>query len=178
MSTIQRVNFEPISDILQVHRRDFPLNDGTLADPSNAAALIDGEWVTLNTSRKLVRAADIAAPGNYSTKRSFPVFAEKGRYDVQAIADRKCPILWMGFYECDTRVYDAAAVVHSGLAISAVPDPMLMPLKVASITIGTKIYSGLVGHGGIGTDNDPIIGYLTALPTASNGYKLRFQMGF
>jgi len=174
MTTIQRVNFEPLSDILQVHRRDYPLADKTLADPSNADALIDGEWVTLNASRQLVRAASKAAANNEAAVRSFPLFAEKGRYDVQAMADRKMPILFMGQYECDTRVYDAAATPGAGVVI----DTMLMPLKVASIDIGGTIYLGLVGHGGIGTDTSPIVGYVTGLPGSSNGYKLRFIMGF
>jgi hypothetical protein len=174
MTTIQRVNFEPLSDILQVHRRDYPLADKTLADPSNADALIDGEWLTLNTSKQLVRAASKAAAGNAATARSFPLFAEKGRYDTQAMADRKMPVLFMGQYECDTRVYDAAATVGNGVAITA----MLQPLKVASVDIGGTVYLGLVGHGGIGTDTDPIVGYVTGLPAASNGYKLRFIMGF
>jgi hypothetical protein len=77
----------------------------------------------------------------------------------------------MGEYEADTRIFDATATVHTnGVAITAVGQP----LKVASITIGTRVYVGLVGHGAIGgADVDPIVGRVTRLP-ANNGGKLRF----
>lgn len=172
MSTIQKVNFEPISDILPVQRRDFPLADPTLANPINAVALIDGEWLTLNTSYQLLRASTIGSVGNAASLLSFPLFAERGRYDVQAIAGTKMPVLFRGEYEFDTRVFDAAAVVGSGAIISTI----LQPLKVATITIGSRNYSGLVGHGGA-ADTQPIRGYVTRLPS-SNGGKLRFISGW
>ena len=171
MSTVGRINFEPVSDILQVHRRDFPLADPTLADPTNAVALIDGEWMVLNSSYQIARAAAIATPGTAATLRSFPVFAEQGRYDVQAIADRKTVVLYLGEYEFDTRVFDAAATVGGGAPITTV----LQTLKVATVTIGTRNFIGLVGHGGA-SDTDPIQGYVTRLP-ADNGGKLRFISG-
>ena len=52
MSTVQRVNFEPVSDLNPITRRDFPLADPTLADPSNAVCLVDGEWMTLDATSK------------------------------------------------------------------------------------------------------------------------------
>jgi hypothetical protein len=39
MSTIQRVNFEPISDLLKTQIRDYALADKTIADPLNASPL-------------------------------------------------------------------------------------------------------------------------------------------
>lgn len=173
MSTVQRINFEPVSDVLPLTRRDFPLADPTLADPTNTATgTVDGEWMTLNSSYQLVRGASIAAAGNQATVRCFPLWAERGRYDVQAIASRKMPVLYLGFYEFDTRIFDAAAVVHAGAAITTV----MQPLKVASITIGTRVYCGLVGSAGA-ADTDPIVGYVTRLP-ANNGGKLRFIAGY
>ena len=172
MSSVQRVNLEPTTDVLPIHRRDFPLADPSLAAPLNAAALVDGEWMTLNNSYQLVRASNVGTPGNAATKRSFPLFAERGRYDVQAIGSRKMPILYLGVYEVDTRIFDADAVVGSGAAITFV----MQPVKVATITIGSRNYSGLVGHGGA-ADNDPIVGYVTRLP-ASNDQKLRIIQGW
>ncbi len=171
MSTVQRINFEPTSDILPVQRRDFMLADATLADPTNSVALVDGEWMTLNGSYQVARAAAIGTPGTAATVRSFPVFAERGRYDVQAMAERKIPLLFMGFYEADIRIFDASAVVGSGAAITTA----MQPLKVATITIGSRNYVGLVGHGG-SADTHPIVGYVTRLP-AANGGKLRFMSG-
>lgn len=176
MSTVQKVNFENVSDILPVQRRDFPLADPTLAQPLNAVALVDGEWMAINTSYQLARAADIATlgtagAGGRATVRSFPLWAERGRYDVQAIAGTKMPILFRGEYEFDTRIFDAAAVVSGGLAITTV----MQPLKVATIAIGGRNYCGLVGSQT--SDTAPVVGYVTRLP-ASNGGKLRFISGW
>lgn len=177
MSTVQKINFEPVSDILPVQRRDFALSDKTLADPLNAVALVDGEWMTINSSYQLVRAADITVLGTAgaqgrATVKSFPLWAERGRYDVRAMADVKMPILWRGDYEFDTRIFDAAATVASGAPIASI----MQPLKVATILIGTRNYVGLVGHGG-SADAAPVIGFVTRLP-ASNGLKLRFINGY
>lgn len=176
MSTVQKINFEPVSDILPVQRRDFALADKTLADPLNAVALVDGEWMTLNTSYQAVRGADITVLGTggaagRATVKSFPLFAERGRYDVRAMADVKMPLLWMGSYEFDTRIFDATAVVAGGLAITTV----MQPLKVATIAIGTRNYVGLVGTQA--SDTAPHVGYVTRLP-ANNGGKLRFMAGW
>jgi hypothetical protein len=172
MSTIQRVNFEPVTDVLPLNRRDFPLADPTLADPLNALVLVDGEWMTLDSSYRLIRAASAAGAGNAATLRSFPLWAERGRYDVQATSGRKMPVIWLGESEWDTRVFDASATVGSGAAITFV----MQPLKVASITIGSRVYVGLVGHGGA-SDANPVVGYVTRLP-AANGGKLRFRSGY
>lgn len=176
MSTVQKVNFEPVSDILPVQRRDFPLADPTLAQPLNSLALVDGEWMTLNSNYKILRAADVTVLGTAgaagrATVKSFPLWAERGRYDVQAIAGTKMPVLFMGHYEFDTRIFDATAVVGSGAAVTTV----MQALKVATIALGGRNYCGLVGHGG-SADTAPVIGYVTRLP-ASNGGKLRFISG-
>jgi len=180
MATLQKINFTPVSDILPVQRRDFPLADPTLAQPLNASALVDGEWMTLNAASKLVRATNIATtgavlPAGVTTPTGIlvPLFAERGRYDVQALSQTKMPVLWCGDYEFDTRIFDAAAVVSGGAAISYVGQP----LKVATITFGGRSFSGLVGAGPLGgADVAPIVGYVTRLP-ASNGGQLRFKSG-
>lgn len=168
MSTVEKINFEPVSDILATQRRDFALNDPALANPLNAVALVDGEWLILNATYKLVRATNIAAAGDPALQTSYLLFAERGRYDVQALAQRKMPIIFMGDYAGDTRIFDAAAVVGGGAAISFAGQP----LKVATITIGGRNYTGLVGHGGA-ADPHPIVGRVTRLP-AANGGKLQF----
>lgn len=180
MSTLMKINFTPVSDILPVQRRDFPLADPTLAQPLNAVCLVDGEWLTLNSSYQIIRATDITSVGAYQPSgasfppRSFPLFAERGRYDVQALSSAKMPVLWRGDYEFDTRIFDASAVVHSGAAITA---PM-QPLKVATVSFGGRNFTGLVGHGALsGGDTDPIVGYVTRLP-ANNGGQLRFISGW
>lgn len=167
MATVQQVNFEPVSDILAVTRRDFGLADRNLADPLNAVALVDGEWLVIDSTYKLVRSTTIASVGNEATQRSYPLFAERGRSDVRGLAQTKMPILFMGDYEFDTRIFNAAVAVGSGAAITVVGQA----LKVATITIGSRNYSGLVGVGA--SDTSPIVGRVTRLP-ASNAGKLRF----
>lgn len=170
MSTVQKINFEPVTDVLPITRRDFTLADTTLLDPSTATPLVDGEWVTIDSSYKLIRASTIGSVGNANTSAlARPYWMEKGRTDAQAMKKGVC--LWMGDWEADTRIFDASAVVGSGAAITTVGQPV----KVATITIGTRNYTGLVGHGGSG-DSQPIVGYVTRL-AASNGGKLRVMSG-
>jgi hypothetical protein len=178
MSTVMKINFEPVTDILLTHRKDVKLADTTLANPMNAVALTDGEWVTFSsataTINKVVRASSITTLSDPATTISFPVFAERGRYDVQSIG--KVPIIFMGQYEFDTRIFDATTVVASGAAMST----LLQPVKVATISAsvygaGTRYFTGLVGASY--NDNAPIVGYITRIP-ANNGGKLRFLSGW
>lgn len=171
MSTVTRVNFEPVRDVLPIQRADFTLADPDLANPLNAVALVDGEWMKLDANYKIVRATTIGTVGNEAAARSYPLWAERGRTDVQALGERKMPVLWLGNWEFNTRIYDASAVVGAGAAITAVDQP----LKVVTITIGGRNYTGLVGHGGSG-DSALVVGYVTRLP-AANGGRLRLRGG-
>ena len=175
MSTLQKINFTPVTSILDVNRRDLPIADPTLVNPLNSIVLCDGEWVTINSNYQLVRGtADVAAPAaGYATVRCFPVFVERGRYDVQSMSQHKVTFLFGGFYEFDTRIFDASLTTHSGAAITTV----MQPLKVATVVFSGRGYTGLIGHGGVGSDTDPIVGYVTRLPS-SNGGQLRFMTGY
>lgn len=180
MSTVQKINFEPISDVIPVVRRDFTLANRTLIDPFNANVLIDGEWLTLNNSGQLVRATDIGTAGvkslnGASRVRSFPLFSERGRTDVQALG--KPTVFFGGWFEADTRIFDAAAKPGGGAleqypAISYVGQP----LQVATIVVGTRSLSGLVGAdvNEFTADIPFVVGWVTRLP-ANNGGKLRFR---
>lgn len=172
--TILRENFRPVGDVLPVVRRDFPLADKQLANPENPLSLYDGEWMTLDSSYKLVRAADVATPDAEPAAGAlcFPLWAENGRFDIQAMADRKPPLLWMGNWEFETRVFDPAATAGAGAAITA----LWQAVKVATVTIGTRNFVGLVGHGG-GGDSALIVGYVTKLSTDNGGW-LRVRGGF
>jgi len=172
MSTVQIINFTPVSDILPIQRRDFPLADPTLANPLNAVALVDGEWMTLNSSYQAIRASDVTSTSAYASLRCFPLFAERGRYDVQAMSLHKTPLLYRGDYEFDTRIF-ALASTQGGAAISTI----LQPLTVGTFTIGSRNYVGLIGHDGTSTNLKPIVGYVTKLPT-TNGGQLRFISGW
>lgn len=178
MAIVQKVNFEPVSDINMVVRRDFQLADPTLADPLNSVALVDGEWMTLDSTGKLVRATDLTTEGNgVTTPLAFPLFAERGRTDIQALAERRMPVLFMGPYEFDTRIFKATAINTGsvGATQSIAITSILQPLKIVTVELGGRKYSGLGGADAAG--NDPIVGYVTRLPSA-NGGKLRFISGW
>ena len=168
-STVQKVNFEPVSDVMAVQRRDFELADKTLADPSNAVCLVDGEWCTLDTNYKLIRACDVTNSSAKAAVKSFPVFTLRGSSDRVGMSRKATDIVFRGEYEFDTRIYDAAA---GASPIATV----LQGLKAATIVVGSRNYVGLIGHGG-SSDTDPVVGYVTRLP-ASNGGKLRFISGY
>jgi len=173
-----RMNFEPVSDLLKNQTRDFPMADRTLVRPSSALRVYDGEWLRLDDTNKLVRAVDIAGVVGVDTAvyRSYPLFAEPGRYDIQALSGSKVPLIWLGEWEFETRIFDATLIVGTGLAIAHVGQA----LKVALIQpggVGTRLYSGLVGHGWPAqADTDPIVGYVTRLPGTTG--KLRLRSGF
>ncbi len=84
MSTIERVNFEPFSDILATQRRDYSLADAALANPLNAVALTDGEWMVIDDNYQIVRASDVGSLGDLAGQTSYVLFAERGRSDVRA----------------------------------------------------------------------------------------------
>lgn len=180
MSTVTRVNFTPVRDALPVHRANFPLADPTIADPLNAVALVDGEWMVVDANYQLARATDVATVGDLAVpgSQAYPHWNERGRSDVLATGERRTVVLWGGFWEFDSRIFDVAANINGSgnTAIVAVGDA----LTVCTITIGTRNYVGLVGHdGGVmagGTDTEPIVGYVTRLPI-NNGGQLRVRGG-
>lgn len=168
-STIQKVNFEPVSDALVLTRRTFPLADKTLADPMNALCVLDGEFLTLDANYKVIRACDVTNNTAVAAVKSFPCFDERGRTDRLGLSSKGTTIIYRGEWEFDTRIYDSAA------GTSPITTPM-QGVKAATITIGTRNYVGLIGHGG-SADTDPVVGYVTRLPT-SNGGKLRIISGY
>jgi len=183
MSTIQKINFEVKSDVIPVVRRAFTLADKTLIDPNNALVLLDGEWMAVNDSGKLVRAADIATVGakalnGSNPTRSYPLWGERGRTDVQAIG--KAAVLFGGWFEAETRLYDASAKATGGAEVQYPAITYVgQPLQVACITIGTRNVVGLVGAAAPAHTGEipTVVGYVSALPSA-NGNKLKFVQGY
>jgi len=142
------IHLELVSDLQAIIRRDFPLNDKTLANPLSANPLIDGEFMNLNSSYQLVRGVDGSL--------GWAAFAERGRFDVQALG--KVTVLYLMSYEADTKVYASAGLTLGGK----------LQIK-AGLTI-----DGVAGRVGVGNyASGEILGYVTRLP-ADNGNKLRF----
>lgn len=141
------VNFELVTELQFLLRRDFVLADKTLGKPTNANPLMDGEYLKLDTAYKVVRA------GN--GELGFLVFMEKGRYDVQALG--KTTVLFAGTYEGDTRVFTSSGLSLGGaLQISA------------AVTVDTLTKSGVANY-----SSGLTVGYVTRLP-ANNGGRLRY----
>ena len=141
------VNFELVTEVQGLLRRDFPVADRTLVNPNNANPLMDGEFINLDSAYKLIRGAD--------GTMGLALFVERGRMDVQAIG--KVTVLMGNTYEADTRVFTTTSLtLGCKLQVSA------------SVTVDTLTKSGLALY-----SSGEIIGYCTRLP-ANNGGKLRF----
>lgn len=113
-----------ISEVTPVQCRDFYLTDPTLLNPNNANPLIDGEWLELDSAYKILRGT-----GN-SANQAYQLFAERGRYDTQAIG--KGPVLFGGTYEAETSV-----TTVTSLAVGK-------QLVIANVTVGGLTKRGLV----------------------------------
>lgn len=141
-------NIELLSEVLPIQRRDFALAVTDLLNPINANPLLDGEFMELNASYQIARGAGIqAAP-------AWVVFAERGRYDTQAIG--KTTVLFNGGYEAETRIANLA-----GLSVGS-------PLMCADVTVDAVTKRGLLLAT---TGNRRIFGHVTRLP--GNG-RVRF----
>jgi hypothetical protein len=144
---MSNINFELVTDLQGLIRRDFTMADKTLVNPNSVNPIMDGEYLSFDTAYKLVRGA---AGG-----LGFAVFAERGRFDVQVLG--KTTVLFAGHYEADTRVFTSAGLTLGGkLQLSD------------AVTVDTKTKSGLLIYA-----SGALLGYVTRLP-ANNGGKLRY----
>lgn len=166
MSTVQKVNFEPVRNILHVQTAAFALANASLARPDVTNAVVDGEWMALDASDRLIRAADISqVAGTAATAPSYPLWSEKGRTDAQAMAEPRKSVLYLGPWEYNTRIFNATSMVLNGL------------VSVAVVELGGVRYSGLVANGTFASAGTGItVGIVTKLP-ASNGGRLRIRGG-
>lgn len=134
-----------VSPVLPVDRRELILATPSLLNPNNANPLLDGEWLELDSTGKGIRG--VTGSGTHeAVAPSWQVFAEKGRYDTQAIG--KVPVLWLGGYEAESKVVDV-----TGATIGA-------PLVVQDVTFQSLTRRGLKVLGA-GTGEHMIFGYVT-----------------
>lgn len=154
-------NFELVTELQTLTRRDFPLADATLLAPVGANPLLDGEFLELDANYKLARNAAIAGHTQVGGTNEganplvFPVHTERGRYDTQAIG--KVNILMLGMYEAETKIVDTTGLVVGD------------SLTVQGITIG-----GVAGKRGlkkqVAAAGVIIVGYVSKVLTG----KVRF----
>jgi hypothetical protein len=149
------LDFELVSEFTPIMRRAFEVATLDVAgvnitNPNSANPLVLGEFLELNSSYQMVRGTV-----NGATVPAFAVFGERGRTDVQSL--KKAPMLYLGPYEAQTKVYDSA-----GLTLGCA-------LMVNDVTYGGLVRRGLKLHAG----GAKIVGYCTRLPANNNNY-LRF----
>lgn len=148
-------NFELITELQTLTRRDFSLADPTILKPLSALPLIEGEWLELDANYKLAR-------GTGTSPASFPVHTERGRYDTQAIG--KTNVLFAGQYEAETSVIEGAI----GTFVVG------YHVKLAAVTSGAN--TGRVGlkicTAGVPVTGDVVVGVVTKV-NATTG-KVRF----
>lgn len=150
-------NFVLISELQTLSRRDFPLVDTTILQPTGSNPLLDGEWLELTSAYALQRATTgVGGTHEGTNPDEWVVHTERGRYDTQALG--KVNILMLGMYEAETQIVNTA-----GLSIGS-------PLTVQDVTISALTKRGLAlkvaSSGGI-----VVQGYVTRLP---GGGKVRF----
>jgi hypothetical protein len=144
-----RPNFELITELQTLTRRDFPLADPSLLAPVGTNPIVDGEFLELDANYKLSRSGGIGQVGGAkesATPLLFPVHTERGRYDTQAIG--KVNVLFLGMYEAET-----ALATAGGLSIG---DPLTVQ------EIGSPAKRGLAkAAAGSGVT---VVGYVSRLP--------------
>jgi len=132
--------------------RRYEPNDLTLLNFENANPLEHGEWLTINATNKVVRAANPGVrPG------PFVLWSEKGRSDTQGA--RKVPLIMGGTFLGETKIFNTAA-----------PPALGAILEVADVTYLTLTKSGLQTHA---AGANPVIGQVIRT-AASNGDWLQF----
>lgn len=134
-----------ISEVLPMQRRDFYVEDPTLLNPLNANPLLDGEFLEINANYKLARGSSEQA------KPAWQVWAERGRYDTQAIG--KTTVLFIGGYEAETSVYTS-----TGLAVGDA-------LVIDDVTVGGVAGKRGVVKLGVGSGQHMVYGYVTRILT-------------
>lgn len=145
------MSLETLTPVNDNFRRDLEVADPTLLDPTQADSLVQGEWMTENSSGKLARV------GASSVNQAWQLFTPKGDFASQAIG--KVSVLYLHEYEAETDMFeDGGAGFANGTR-----------LTVKEVTVDGDTRSGLTQAGSA----DFVYGHSTKDPTA-NGGKLRF----
>lgn len=143
-------NFELITELQNLVRRDFPVADPAMLRPLDASAVVEGEWLELDANYKLARGT------NYGSLAVYPLHMERGRMDTQSIG--KTNVLFLGQFEAETAVVDA-----TGLSVGS-------KLMVKTLTAGP-----FTGKRGLALSDGKAgaveVGYVTKLPASG---KVRF----
>jgi len=129
-----------VTFVNSAHRRDYDVADTDLLDPTDSDCLVHGEWMSLNTSAKLVRADSDEA-------NAYMLFTPKGSTDAQALG--KVCIIMSRDFEVDTDMYltsDTYAIgVEVGLDQQTVDGATRCVFRpVSELTAGSHYSYGVV----------------------------------
>ncbi|MFH1914054.1 MAG: hypothetical protein ABIK45_07260 [Pseudomonadota bacterium] len=97
--------FEILTPANYVQFRSKDVTPTTMLDPTNASALLQGEWLQKDPTAGTDRLMRLAAPGATGIM-VFPVFDMEGSYDMRALGQVSVP--WASTFEFATQLYDAA----------------------------------------------------------------------
>jgi hypothetical protein len=143
--------FELKSPFGKLQSRPFQTDPVTLLDPFSSGgsdeALIMGEWlVKTSDGKKMQRDAQYGARGesNYGEGMvpAYPFFVEKGRYDMQAMAEPKASFLFIGSGEaCTDLVHNLAGLaVGDALTVQNMSDSGGTPRRGLGKQINAAAY--------------------------------------
>lgn len=144
-------NYELITELQTLIRRDFQLASETLLQPLSSNPLIDGEYLQLDTAYKLARGT-----GEGASALVFPVHTERGRYDTQALG--KISVIFSGQYEAETTVCDVTSLALGDM------------LTIQDVTVGGLTRRGLKKK--VAASGVAVVGFVTKLYAGST--KVRF----
>jgi hypothetical protein len=136
--------------LTSIYVRDFPVDANNLLDFEDTVNCLEmGEFLTINSSQKAIRAANPGvAPGPWA------MYAEKGRSDLQSFAEKRVPVIMLGNYWAETKIFNTSSPPAFGAA-----------LAVVNVTYGTKTCSGLSTY-----SSGSLIGYVTKTGASNNGW--------
>jgi len=150
-------NFELITELQTLTRRDFTVADATILKPLSSLPLVEGEWLALDSNYKLARETGTAV-----SPAVFPVHTERGRYDTQSIG--KTNVLFAGQYEAETSMIEG---VIGTFVVGHMVKTFIISAGANTGRVGIKICTG-----GVPVTGDVVVGVVTKV-NATTG-KVRF----
>ena len=138
------------TSVLNVGIRSFTPADSSLLGPSASNPLLFGEWLTINSDYEAARPS--ASPAPDTIPGPYVLFTDQGRSDTQAIYGGRIPLIIIGSFLADTKIFTGTPSVGA-------------KLEVANIT-----YSGATKSGLQAATTGRVIGYVMKTAASNNGY--------
>lgn len=136
--------FQLIDAFEWLRKRDFrPEPDAGSVNPLNpydARPYDIGEWLHLDANYRLTRGGDnVAGTIDEDLFPAFPFYLERGRTDMQAIANGRATVLWSGTFEAETDLVNAGIALHDPLTVQDVNDGGIVRRGLGTAAAGLVI---------------------------------------